>query len=208
MDEKMALFMDKLKELVPFAKEKEQELTPDMISDFFGHMPLTEDQIEKIYDYLESNGIFVDRSNDEPDRRMLDEVEEDIDPNDISVPEGIGTNDPVRMYLKEIGNIPLLTQEEEIELAKEMKAGSKKAAKKMAEANLRLVVSIAKRYVGRGMQFLDFFDFLTNSVMMPIAAPRVTNSVPMLHGGYARQLPVLLQIRQEPSVFLYTWLRR
>ena len=88
MDENMALFMDKLKELVPFAKEKEQELTPDMISDFFGHMPLTEDQIEKIYDYLESNGIFVDRSNDEPDRRMLDEVEEDIDPNDISVPEG------------------------------------------------------------------------------------------------------------------------
>ena len=66
MDENMALFMDKLKELVPFAKEKEQELTPDMISDFFGHMPLTEDQIEKIYDYLESNGIFVDRSNDEP----------------------------------------------------------------------------------------------------------------------------------------------
>ena len=158
MDEKMALFMDKLKELVPFAKEKEQELTPDMISDFFGHMPLTEDQIEKIYDYLESNGIFVDRSNDEPDRRMLDEVEEDIDPNDISVPEGIGTNDPVRMYLKEIGNIPLLTQEEEIELAKEMKAGSKKAAKKMAEANLRLVVSIAKRYVGRGMQFLDLIQ--------------------------------------------------
>ena len=150
--------MDKLKELVPFAKEKEQELTPDMISDFFGHMPLTEDQIEKIYDYLESNGIFVDRSNDEPDRRMLDEVEEDIDPNDISVPEGIGTNDPVRMYLKEIGNIPLLTQEEEIELAKEMKAGSKKAAKKMAEANLRLVVSIAKRYVGRGMQFLDLIQ--------------------------------------------------
>ena len=158
MDENMALFMDKLKELVPFAKEKEQELTPDMISDFFGHMPLTEDQIEKIYDYLESNGIFVDRSNDEPDRRMLDEVEEDIDPNDISVPEGIGTNDPVRMYLKEIGNIPLLTQEEEIELAKEMKAGSKKAAKKMAEANLRLVVSIAKRYVGRGMQFLDLIQ--------------------------------------------------
>ena len=158
MDENMALFMDKLKELVPFAKEKEQELTPDMISDFFGHMPLTEDQIEKIYDYLESNGIFVDRSNDEPDRRMLDEVEEDIDPNDISVPEGIGTNDPVRMYLKEIGNIPLLTQEEEIELAKEMKAGSKKAVKKMAEANLRLVVSIAKRYVGRGMQFLDLIQ--------------------------------------------------
>ena len=148
MDENMAFFMDKLKELVPFAKEREQELTSDMISDFFGH----------IYDYLESNGIFVDRSNDEPDRRMLDEAEEEIDPNDISVPEGIGTNDPVRMYLKEIGNIPLLTPEEEVELAKEMKEGSKQAAKKMAEANLRLVVSIAKRYVGRGMQFLDLIQ--------------------------------------------------
>ena len=90
MDENMAFFMDKLKELVPFAKEREQELTSDMISDFFGHMPLTEEQMEKIYDYLESNGIFVDRSNDEPDRRMLDEAEEEIDPNDISVPEGIG----------------------------------------------------------------------------------------------------------------------
>ena len=158
MDENMAFFMDKLKELVPFAKEREQELTSDMISDFFGHMPLTEEQMEKIYDYLESNGIFVDRSNDEPDRRMLDEAEEEIDPNDISVPEGIGTNDPVRMYLKEIGNIPLLTPEEEVELAKEMKEGSKQAAKKMAEANLRLVVSIAKRYVGRGMQFLDLIQ--------------------------------------------------
>lgn len=84
MDENMAFFMDKLKELVPFAKEREQELTSDMISDFFGHMPLTEEQMEKIYDYLESNGIFVDRSNDEPDRRMLDEAEEEIDPNDIS----------------------------------------------------------------------------------------------------------------------------
>ena len=155
MDENMAFFME---ELVPFAKEREQELTSDMISDFFGHMPLTEEQMEKIYDYLESNGIFVDRSNDEPDRRMLDEAEEEIDPNDISVPEGIGTNDPVRMYLKEIGNIPLLTPEEEVELAKEMKEGSKQAAKKMAEANLRLVVSIAKRYVGRGMQFLDLIQ--------------------------------------------------
>ena len=158
MDENMAFFMDKLKELVPFAKEREQELTSDMISDFFGHMPLTEEQMEKIYDYLESNGIFVDRSNDEPDRRMLDEAEEEIDPNDISVPEGIGTNDPVRMYLKEIGNIPLLTPEEEVELAKEMKEGSKQAAKKMAEANLRLVVSIAKRYVGRGMLILDLIQ--------------------------------------------------
>ena len=90
--------------------------------------------------------------------RLLDEAEEEIDPNDISVPEGIGTNDPVRMYLKEIGNIPLLTPEEEVELAKEMKEGSKQAAKKMAEANLRLVVSIAKRYVGRGMLFLDLIQ--------------------------------------------------
>ena len=207
MDENMAFFMDKLKELVPFAKEREQELTSDMISDFFGHMPLTEEPMEKIYDYLESNGIFVDRSNDEPDRRMLDEAEEEIDPNDISVPEGIGTNDPVRMYLKEIGNIPLLTPEEEVELAKEMKEGSKQAAKKMAEANLRLVVSIAKRYVGRGMQFLDLIQEgnvgLRNMIIL-----KAINSAHMRHGGFVRQSPGPLQIRQGRSVFRCIWWRQ
>ena len=105
-----------------------------MISDFFGHMPLTEEQMEKIYDYLESNGIFVDRSNDEPDRRMLDEAEEEIDPNDISVPEGIGTNDPVRMYLKEIKIFQILTiGRVEVELIKRWCKASAGAAAKMAE---------------------------------------------------------------------------
>ncbi len=159
MDENLILFMDKLKQLIPFAREKENELTAEMINDFFTGIELTEDQIEKVYDYLESNGIFVEHQGSEPDRRMLEESEDDdIDPNDISVPEGVSMDDPVRMYLKEIGNIPLLTAEEEIRLSKELEEGSREAGHKLAESNLRLVVSIAKRYMGRGMQFLDLIQ--------------------------------------------------
>lgn len=159
MDENMVLFMDKLKALVPFAKEKGDDLSPEMINDFFSDMELSEEQMEKIYEYLEMNGIFVQQLRDEPDMRMLKEAEEEeFDPNDLSVPEGVSLDDPVRMYLKEIGNIPLLTAEEEIELSKALEAGSKEAGRKLAEANLRLVVSIAKRYVGRGMMFLDLIQ--------------------------------------------------
>ena len=159
MDENMVLFMDKLNKLIPFVREREHEPTPELINDYFSDMELTEEQMEKIYEYLELNGIFVEHQGSEPDRRMLEEAdEEEIDPNDISVPEGVSMDDPVRMYLKEIGNIPLLTAEEEIRLSKELEKGSREAGKKLAEANLRLVVSIAKRYVGRGMQFLDLIQ--------------------------------------------------
>lgn len=159
MDENMVLFLDKLKQLIPFAKERESELTPKMINDFFMGIELSEEQIEKIYEYLESNGIFVENRGDEPDRRMLEETEEEeFDLNDLSVPEGVNLDDPVRMYLKEIGNIQLLSAEEEVRLSKELEEGSKEAGRKLAEANLRLVVSIAKRYVGRGMLFLDLIQ--------------------------------------------------
>lgn len=158
MDENMVLFLDKLKALVPYAKEKNGELSPDEINNFFAGITLTEEQIEKIYEYLEENGIFVQQLHGEPDIKMLEEAEEEFDPNDISVPEGVSMDDPVRMYLKEIGNIPLLSAEEEIRLSKELEAGSREAGRKLAEANLRLVVSIAKRYVGRGMLFLDLIQ--------------------------------------------------
>ena len=123
-------------------------------------MELDPDKMEKILDYLEANNIDVLRitgDGDEPDDDLLlsDEDDVDVEQIDLSVPDGVSIEDPVRMYLKEIGKVPLLSADEEIELAKKMETGDEDAKKRLAEANLRLVVSIAKRYVGRGMLFLD-----------------------------------------------------
>ncbi|MFO7152864.1 MAG: RNA polymerase sigma factor RpoD [Bacillota bacterium] len=117
---------------------------------------LDPDQIDKIYESFEEMGIEVINDNDDIPESLL----EDIPPEelDLPVPEGVAIDDPVRMYLKEIGKIPLLTPEEEIELAKRIEKGDKEAKRRLAEANLRLVVSIAKRYVGRGMLFLDLIQ--------------------------------------------------
>jgi len=131
--------------------KKNGTLTYKEIMDEIENIDLGPEQIEKIYEVLESMGIEVigDMNNNE------EEQEEEID---LSVPEGIAIDDPVRMYLKEIGKVPLLTSEEEIALAQRLEAGDQYAKKKLAEANLRLVVSIAKRYVGRGMLFLDLIQ--------------------------------------------------
>ncbi|WP_073004572.1 RNA polymerase sigma factor RpoD [Clostridium amylolyticum] len=138
-----------VKKLIEKGK-KSGSLTYKEIMDELEEIDLSPEQIEKIYEVLESMGIDVigDMSNEE-------EVEEDLD---LSVPEGIAIDDPVRMYLKEIGKVPLLSSEEEIELANRIEQGDQAAKKKLAEANLRLVVSIAKRYVGRGMLFLDLIQ--------------------------------------------------
>ncbi|WP_167958311.1 RNA polymerase sigma factor RpoD [Anaerosporobacter faecicola] len=168
MDESMAKFVEKLKELLVFAKSKKNVLEYQEINDFFSDMDIDEEKIEKIYTYLEKNGVDVLRiTNSEEeedlgpeDDMLLDEEEEieDLEKIDLSVPEGISVEDPVRMYLKEIGKVPLLSADEEISLAKRMEEGDENAKKRLAEANLRLVVSIAKRYVGRGMQFLDLIQ--------------------------------------------------
>ena len=130
--------------------KKNGALTYQEILDEVENIDLSPEQIEKIYEVLESMGIEVQGvAND------VDIIEEEID---LSVPEGIAIDDPVRMYLKEIGKVPLLSSEEEMELAKQIEEGSQYAKKKLAEANLRLVVSIAKRYVGRGMLFLDLIQ--------------------------------------------------
>ena len=128
-------------------------------------MELETEQMEKVFEQLENNGIDVLRINDDDDADVElvitedDEAEEvDVEKIDLSVPDGISIEDPVRMYLKEIGKVPLLSAEEEIELAKRMENGDEEAKKRLAEANLRLVVSIAKRYVGRGMLFLDLIQ--------------------------------------------------
>lgn len=163
MDDIMAKFSEKLKELLEIAKSKKSILEFQEIVDHFSGMTLSPDMIEKIYSYLENNGVDILRITEENDDEDiipdLDDVEEeDLENIDLSVPEGISIEDPVRMYLKEIGKVPLLSADEEIQLAQRMETGDEEAKKRLAEANLRLVVSIAKRYVGRGMLFLDLIQ--------------------------------------------------
>ena len=168
MEMNMGKFSDKLVELLELAKKKKNVLEYQEISDFFKDQSLEVEQMEKVLDFLEASGVDVLRisGNDEElildddadIEKMDDEEEIELDKIDLSVPEGVSIEDPVRMYLKEIGKVSLLTADEEIELAKRMEQGDEEAKKRLAEANLRLVVSIAKRYVGRGMLFLDLIQ--------------------------------------------------
>lgn len=159
MEEKSVKFIEKLQELLSMAKKKKNVLEYQEINDFFHDMELDAEQFEKILEFLESNNIDVLRISDDDDDILIDDEEEvEVENIDLSVPDGISIEDPVRMYLKEIGKVPLLSAEEEIELAKRMELGDQEAKKQLAEANLRLVVSIAKRYVGRGMLFLDLIQ--------------------------------------------------
>ena len=207
MEMNMGKFSEKLVELLELAKKKKNVLEYQEINDFFKDQPLGVEQMEKVFDFLEASGVDVLRitdgnvddmilDDDDADIDKLDEEEIELDKIDLSVPDGVSIEDPVRMYLKEIGKVPLLSAEEEIELAKNMEAGAvakekiailksreenateeelaeikeeiknlqkdldagDEAKKRLAEANLRLVVSIAKRYVGRGMLFLDLIQ--------------------------------------------------
>lgn len=158
-------FEEKLQKLAELAKIKKNVLENREILDFFRGEILDPEKLDRIYDFLDSQHVDVlrlDEEEIEPDLFLEEEMEEEeeiaVDPMDLSVPDGISLADPIRMYLKEIGKIPLLSTEEEIELAKRMEKGDEEARKKLAEANLRLVVSIAKRYAGRGMQFLDLIQ--------------------------------------------------
>ncbi len=166
MEENTQKFLERMNELVALGKKKKSILDVQEINDFFTDMELTTDQMEKVFDYLETNNVDVlrisgdvdDDADMDIDDLISDEEEVDMENIDLSVPEGVSIEDPVRMYLKEIGKVPLLSAEREIELAKRMEDGDEEAKKELAEANLRLVVSIAKRYVGRGMLFLDLIQ--------------------------------------------------
>ncbi len=158
MDENIIKFTERLKELLVFAEKKKNVLEFQEVNDFFADMELDPGKIEKIYDFLDKHNVDVLRISEEDEEDIILDDEEDLETIDLSVPEGINIEDPVRMYLKEIGKVQLLNADEEIELARKMEDGDDYAKKRLAEANLRLVVSIAKRYVGRGMLFLDLIQ--------------------------------------------------
>jgi RNA polymerase primary sigma factor len=158
-----AKFEEQLKSLIEVAKKKKNVLEDKEVLGHFNGVDLNEQRMEVIYDTLEANNIDVlSMTEEEPEDIPFDDMDDgEVEQIDISIPEGVSIEDPVRMYLKEIGKVPLLSAEEEIELAKLMEKGGpegERAKKKLAEANLRLVVSIAKRYVGRGMLFLDLIQ--------------------------------------------------
>ncbi|MCD7869633.1 MAG: RNA polymerase sigma factor RpoD [Enterocloster clostridioformis] len=162
------VFQEKMARLLDEAKKKKNVLEYQEVMNYFGQEPPAANQLDRLFEFLDQNKVDVIRmgTEDELDPDLfieeemeLDEEEEiDMEHLDLSVPEGVSLEDPVRMYLKEIGKIPLLGMEDEVELAKKMELGDPEARKRLAESNLRLVVSIAKRYVGRGMQFLDLIQ--------------------------------------------------
>ena len=174
MNEAQEQFVKSLAGLLELAKSKKNTLEYDEILKAFDGIELTEDKMDDILEYLEKNNVDIlqgkspDEAPDEApddllletddDELLLNEEEEIEIIDDVDVLEGVSTEDPVRMYLKEIGNVPLLTSDEEVELAKRVEQGDEEAKKKLTEANLRLVVSIAKKYVGRGMPFLDLIQ--------------------------------------------------
>lgn len=161
-------FQRKLAALKELAKSKRNVLELTEINNFLVDIELDEEKTERVIEFLEANGVDVLRISDDKDTdddiilelEASGEVpdEEEIENIDLSIPDGVSIEDPVRMYLKEIGKVPLLSAEEEVELARKMETGDMESKKKLAEANLRLVVSIAKRYVGRGMLFLDLIQ--------------------------------------------------
>lgn len=166
-EESSAVFEEKLNQLLLLGKKKRNVLENQEVLDFFAEEKLDSDKLDQIYDFLETNKVDVlqigaeelDLDEDLFIEEDIEEEEEiDMESIDLSVPEGVSVEDPVRMYLKEIGKVPLLSSEDEIELAKNIELGDDNAKQRLTEANLRLVVSIAKRYVGRGMQFLDLIQ--------------------------------------------------
>jgi len=166
MEEKTLTFEEKLEKLLELARKKKNVLEQKEIIDFFHGEILSPEQLDQIDEYLENNKVDVLAPDEDLEidpelfleEEDLEEEEIDVDHLELSMPEGVNIEDPVRMYLKEIGTVPLLSADEELRLAKRKADGDEDAKERLIEANLRLVVSIAKRYVGRGMLFLDLIQ--------------------------------------------------
>lgn len=162
MDEAILRFEEKLKDLLDLAKRKKNVIEYQEIQTFFADIELDAEKYDRILETLEENKVDVLRMSDDEEEVLIiddeEKIEEEIEEIDLAFLDSVNIEDPVRMYLKEIGKVSLLSAEEEIDLAKKMELGDEEAKKRLAEANLRLVVSIAKRYVGRGMLFLDLIQ--------------------------------------------------
>jgi RNA polymerase sigma factor, sigma-70 family len=155
-------FLTKLEGLLQIAKKNKDVIESDKLNDYFKSLNIDASHYEKIYDYLESNGVTIMNINDMDDDLFDDSLPEVDDDADLDIGDDITlsimSDDPVKIYLKEIGNYPLLSMEEEVELAKKIAQGDQDASDRLTESNLRLVVSIAKKYVGRGLSFLDLIQ--------------------------------------------------
>ncbi|NIK13362.1 RNA polymerase sigma factor RpoD [Alkalibacillus almallahensis] len=156
-EQEQELTLDQTKEQLLETGKKRGVLVYEEIADKLGHFDLDSEQMDDFYETLADQGIDIVGENDDPNLQKITK-EEDLDLTDLSVPPGVKINDPVRMYLKEIGRVDLLSADEEIDLATRIEQGDEEAKRRLSEANLRLVVSIAKRYVGRGMLFLDLIQ--------------------------------------------------
>lgn len=155
------LTLDQVKEQLTETGKKRGVLTYEEIAERMSSFEIESDQMDEYYEFLGEQGVELISENEEtedPNIQQLAKAEEEFDLNDLSVPPGVKINDPVRMYLKEIGRVNLLSAKEEITYAQKIEEGDEESKRRLAEANLRLVVSIAKRYVGRGMLFLDLIQ--------------------------------------------------
>lgn len=224
-------------DLIEQGKKNQDKIAYSKILDTFSGVEISSEQFDNILKVLEDNKIEVLRSKNDMEQtdslsakekelddeeleesKILldidDDIEEDSEENieeDLSVMEGADITDPVRQYLKTIGQVRLLTMEEEQKIAKRISEGDPEAKKELIEANLRLVVSIAKKYVGRGLPLLDLIQEGNIGLMKAVDKFEYEKDLSfphMRHGGSVRQLPVQLQIRQRRSVFRYIWWRQ
>ena len=196
--------------------QKKGELTYEEIGDALGKLDLSPDEMEILFEQLNQLGLTLKDDSDVIDDDDIEPTEDDFKNAeeeeeielDLSIPDDVGIDDPVRMYLKEIGRVPLLKADEEVELAKRMQEGDEEAKNQLAEANLRLVVSIAKRYVGRGMLFLDLIQEGNLGLLKAVEKFDYKKGLNLVHtqlGGFVRRSLVPSRIRHAPFVFLSIW---